>query len=222
MTYVMANLHGDKRRYLAMLDQIGFCDDDILYVLGDTVDFGDEVAELLVDMSMRPNVYPIAGEHDLLALRMLNGFETMLRDGTAPSPDFAAEMTAWAADGGRSTLEGYRELDADMREGVLDYLSEFVLYEEVEAGGKEYLLVHAGIADFDAEKPLDAYEPDAFFAPVSGDKLLPDGRILVVGHAPTASGKIERNTGVIRIDCGAFEGGALACLCLESGEEYYV
>ena len=222
MTYVMANLHGDKKRYLQMLEKIGFCDDDILYVLGDTVDFGDESAELLVDMSMRPNIYPVAGEHDLTALRMLNGFETMLRDGSAPNPAFATEMTAWAADGGRSTLEGYRELDSDMREGVLDYLSEFALYEEVEAGGNSYLLVHGGIADFDPEKELDAYEPEAFFAPVTGDKPLLADRTLVVGHVPTSSGKIERKAGVISIDCGAKDGGALACLCLETGEEYYV
>lgn len=222
MTYVMANLHGDKKRYLQMLDLIGFCDDDVLYVLGDSVDFGDESAELLVDMSMRPNIYPVAGEHDLTALRMLNGFETMLRDGSTPNPAFATEMTAWAADGGRSTLEGYRELDSDMREGVLDYLSEFALYEEVEAGGKSYLLVHGGIADFAPDKPLDAYAPEAFFAPVEGDKPLFADRTLVVGHVPTASGKIERKSGVISIDCGAKDGGALACLCLESGEEYYV
>ena len=27
---------------------------------------------------------------------------------------------------------------------------------------------------------------------------------------------------VIAIDCGAYDGGKLACLCLESGEEFYV
>lgn len=222
MTYVMANLHGDTARYFKMLDKIGFGENDVLYVLGDSVDYGDASAELLIDMSMRLNVYPVAGEHDLLALRMLDGFERMLKEGAAPSPAFAAEMTAWAADGGSATLESYRELDADMREGVLDYLSEFALYEEVEAGGKSFLLVHGGIADFDPETPLDAYEPEAFFAPVEGDTRLFDDCTLVVGHAPTASGKIEYGDGIIRIDCGAKDGGPVACLCLENGKEYYV
>jgi len=43
-----------------------------------------------------------------------------------------------------------------------------------------------------------------------------------VGHLPTKSGKIERAEGLIRIDCGVKDGGALACLCLETGEEYYI
>lgn len=222
MIFVMSNLHGDLARWQAMLDKIHFSDNDILYVLGDVVDYGEDSLELLTDMSMRPNVYPVAGEHDLTALRMLTGFSTMLRDGTAPDPTFVTEMTAWAADGGHATLEGFRALDNDMREGVLDYLSDFALYEEVEAGGKEYLLVHAGIGGFDPDRALDEYEPDAFFTPVQPGDAFFDHRILVVGHAPTKSGKIEHVPGVISIDCGAKDGGALACICLDNCEEFYV
>ncbi len=222
MTFVLANLHGDFQKYKQMLEQIGFGDNDILYVLGDTVDYGEGSLQVLTDMSMRPNVYPVAGEHDLTALRMLSGFERMLHDGAAPDPSYVSEMSAWAADGGRVTLEGFRELDNDMREGILDYLSDFSLYEEVEAGGKEYLLVHAGIGGFDPELSLDAYEPDAFFTPVAeGDRFF-DDRTLVVGHAPTKSGKIEHVNGVTYLDCGVKEGGRLGCLCLETGEEFYV
>ncbi len=221
MTYVVANLHGELDKYKALLDKIRFSKKDILYVLGDTADYGADAVALLTELSMAENVYPVAGEHDFLALRMLAGFDKMLKSGSMPDADFAAEMTAWAADGGAATLEGFRALDEDMREGLLDYLSEFALFEEVEAGGKDYVLVHAGICGFDADKELDEYEPEDFFAVPDSEKYY-DGRVVIVGHVPTASGRIEREGNLIRIDCGAKDGGALACLCLETGEEFYI
>lgn len=221
MIYVTTNLHGDLTKYRALLEAIGFGKKDTLYVLGDVADYGDDAAELLTEMSMSENVYPVAGEHDLLALRMLTGFDKMLRDGTMPDADFAAEMQAWASDGGNATLAGFRALDADMREGLLDYLSEFSLYEEVQAGGKNYVLTHAGIGHFDPQKDLDDYEPADFFTPAKpGDRFYTD-RVLVVGHAPTASGRIEKTEGVIFLGNGA-AGQGLCCLCLDNGREFYV
>ena len=221
MIYVTTNLHGDLTKYRALLGAIRFGQKDTLYVLGDVADYGEDAAELLTEMSMSENVYPIAGEHDLLALRMLTGFDKMLSDGTMPGADFAAEMTAWAADGGNATLSGFRALDEDMREGLLDYLSEFALYEEVRAGGRDYVLAHAGIGGFDPQKDLDDYEPADFFTPAKpGDRFFAD-RVLVVGHAPTASGRIEKTDGVIFLGNGA-AGGGLCCLCLDTGEEFYV
>lgn len=222
MTYVVANLHGNNAGFQKLLQTIKFKDSDVLYVLGDSVDVGEESIELLTDMSMRANVYPLAGEHDLKALRMLSGFEKMLADGSAPTPAFSAEMTAWAEDGGMATLTGYRALDSEMREGVLDYLAEFMLCDEVQAGGKTYFLAHAGLANYDEDKFPEDYEPEDVFDAVLPHSDFFTSRTLVVGHVPTASGKIERKGGVIYLDCGASRGGRIGCLCLETGEEYYV
>ena len=222
MTYVVANLHGALDKYQALLQKIRFSKNDILYVLGDTADYGEDAVALLTELSMCDNVYPVAGEHDFLALRMLAGFDKMLKEGASPTPEFAAEMMAWANEGGKPTLDGFRALDDEMREGVIDYLSEFALYEEVEAGGKEYVLTYAGIADFDPDTALEDYQPEDFFVPAKkGDRFF-DDRVLIVGCTPTESGRIERDDGVIRLDCGALQGGSIACLCLESGEEFYV
>ena len=219
MTYVVANLHGNNTGFQKLLQTIKFKDKDILYVLGDSVDFGEESMDLLTDMSMRVNVYPLAGEHDLKALRMLTGFEKMLKEGSAPTPEFSAEMTAWAQDGGMATLTGYRALDAEMREGVLDYLAEFMLCDEVKAGDKTYFLAHAGLSNYDADKAPEDYEPEEVFSTELPDADFFKTRTLVVGHVPTASGKIERKNGVIYLDCGM---GKIGCLCLETDEEYYV
>lgn len=222
MTFVTANLHGDNAGFQKLLQTIKFKESDILYMLGDSVDIGEESMELLTDMSMRVNVYPLAGEHDLKALRMLSGFEKMLKNGDTPTAEFSAEMTAWAGDGGMVTLTGYRKLDADMREGVLDYLSDFMLCDEIEAGGKTYFLAHAGLSGYDEEKFPEDYEPEEVFATELPDEDFFKTRTLIVGHAPTESGKIERRDGVIYLDCGAGRGGRIGCLCLETGEEYYV
>jgi serine/threonine protein phosphatase 1 len=219
MTYVVANLHGNNQGFQKLLQTIKFKDKDILYVLGDSVDFGEESMDLLTDMSMRVNVYPLAGEHDLKALRMLTGFEKMLKEGSAPTPEFSTEMTAWAQDGGMATLTGYRALDAEMREGVLDYLAEFMLCDEVKAGAKTYFLAHAGLSGYDADKAPEDYEPEEVFSTELPDADFFKTRTLVVGHTPTASGKIERKNGVIYLDCGL---GKIGCLCLETDEEYYV
>lgn len=222
MTYVISNIHGNYQKFKSILAQISFKDSDVMYVLGDLVDFGDESMELLADLSIRLNVYPVAGEHDFLAVRMLKGFSAMLESGAAPDADYIAEMTAWVQDGGQPTLDAFRSLDKDQREGVLEYLEEMTLFEEVEIMGKNYLLVHAGIADYSPDTDLEDYQPEDFFSePLDASYPLVEDTTVVVGHIPTRSGKIERGEDSIFIDCGAGAGGKLGCLCLENGKEFY-
>ena len=105
----------------------------------------------------------------------------------------------------------------------MDYLAEMTLFEEVEVKGKNYLLVHAGIADYDPDTDLEDYQPEDFFSEaLDASYELIEGTTVIVGHVPTRSGKIERGEGSIFLNCGVAEGGKLACLCLESGEEFYV
>ena len=223
MTYVISDINGNYQKFKELMDNVLINDSDTLYILGDTVDFGDEPMELIEDISMRSNVYAVAGAHDYLAARMLYGFDKMLKSGGTPDADYIAEMTAWVQDGGEPTLSGFRALDEEEREGVLDYLGEMSLFEEIEINGKEYLLVHAGIADYSEDSDLEDYLPEDFFSePLDAEYALVEGKTVIVGHIPTASGKIERGEGSIFLDCGAANGGRLACLCLETGEETYV
>ena len=53
MTYVVSNLHGHFEEYKTLLRTIQFnADRDVLYVLGDIVDYGPASMELIEDMSM--------------------------------------------------------------------------------------------------------------------------------------------------------------------------
>lgn len=222
MTYVMSDIHGAYEKFLSLLSQIELSEEDILYIAGDLVDYGEGSMELVGDLSVRLNVYPIAGDHDYLAARMLHGFDKMLRTGAAPDPDYISEMTAWVKDGGQPTLDGFRALDNDGREGVLDYLGELPLFEEFEVGGTDYLMVHAGIAGYRKGTDPDDYQPEDFFSEIpDAEYPLIEGKTLIVGHVRTKSGKIERGEGSIFLDCGAAEGGKLGCLRLEDGKEFY-
>lgn len=223
MTYVLSNPHGEYGKFKEMLEQIGFSDNDVLYVLGDIVDYGEESMELIGDLSVRYNVLPIAGEHDYLAAKMLSGFSKMLLEGGTPDEEYVAEMGKWMALGGKVTLDGFRALDDDMQEGVLDYLSDMALYEEVTVSGQDYLLVHAGIAGYQPGDDLEDFLPEDFLdTPLDPRVELDPDKIVVAGHVPTPDGKILRGNGCILIDSGVEQGGKLACLCLDNGKEYYV
>ena len=132
MTYVISNIHGDYDKFKAMLEKINFSDRDVMYILGDIVDYGEKSMELIGDISVRYNVLPILGEHDLKAVKLLSALDTMLREGEMPDAETLGEMTEWIAEGGQKTMEDFKALDGEMREGVLDYLSDMTLYEEVE------------------------------------------------------------------------------------------
>ena len=228
MTYVVSNLHGNYTKFKELLKTINFKDTDIMYVLGDVVDYGDESMELVGDLSIRYNVYPIVGEHDFTAVKMLSGFEKMLKSGETPDKKFITQMTQWVADGGQSTLDSFRTLDSEMKEGIIDYLSDMTLYEEVEVGGKEYLLVHAGIAGFKTGVDLEELKPEAFFSEALDlTKKYFDDKTVIVGHTPTTEdnggdGKIFFGNGSIAIDCGEARGGTVGCLRLEDMKEFYV
>ncbi len=232
MTYVISDLHGHLDAYETLLHTIQFsAERDVLYVLGDIVDYGPDAIALIGDMSVRLNVYPIAGEHDYLAARMLTGYEKMqaaMAKGETPDPEFAAELTAWIRDGGEPTLSGYRALDKDMQEGVIDYLTDMPLYEEVTVNGTDYLLIHQGIYDFTPDVELDWLEPEDFFSePLDPTAAYYPDKIIIAGHTPTSednggAGRIFYGNRTILIDCGLASGGRLGCLRLEDGKEFYV
>ncbi len=223
MTYVVANIHGEYQKFQDLLSLIRFRESDEMYLLGDIVDFGEGSMELIADLSVRVNVYPIVGEHDFQALRVLSEVDKMLKGGYQPDPAKLSQMAAWMQEGGEPTLRAFRALDEEQREGVLEYLEDMLSFEELTVKGRRYLLAHAGISDYHEGSDFYDYEPEAFFtdSPDRNAATVP-GVTLVVGHVPTESGRIERGEGSIFLHCGAEGGGKLACLCLENQMEYYV
>ena len=232
MTYLMSDLHGQYEKYRQMLEKIRFSDQDDLYILGDVVDHGPEPMKLLLDMSYRINVFPILGNHDWTArtiLKRLNVEITEENAETQLTADLLSAIRLWLSDGGNPTFREFHRLETEDRDAVLDYLDEFVPYEELVVNGKRYVLVHAGIQNFDPAKPLDMYdELDLIDGRCDYGRRYFEDRILVTGHTPTLhidpafKGKIWRGNGHIALDCGAGFDLPLGCLRLEDGEEFYM
>ena len=235
MIYAMSDLHGEYDKYLSMLKKINFSDDDELFILGDVVDRGSKPVEILQDMSMRHNVYPIMGNHDKMAIDVLSWLldevneQNLYRNITEES---MYRLMVWRMNGAQTTIDGFYRLPQEERVALLRYMEGFAPYEVVKAGGKTFILVHAGLGNpnqFDRNKPLDEYTvKELAFVRFDYDREYFGGDVYVVtGHTPTITitcePEIYHSCHNICIDCGAvFASGALACLCLDNMKEYYV
>ena len=232
MIYVMSDLHGMVDKYKMMLEKLNLQPEDALFVLGDVIDKGEDGIRILADMRYRSNIYPVLGEHEYFAKKLLPVFEdadskeeceSLLTDETKGLYDL------WMMSGGEPTLEGFLNLSGEDRESIIDYLGEFEPYEQVESAGRSYVLVHAGINGFDPQKALDDYEEQDFISkPSDLSKVYFKNSFLVSGHIPTADLSKDGKARVIsknhqlRIDCGAYESGKLAAVCLDTLKVYYV
>ncbi len=232
MTYCMSDIHGDYEMYRRMLEKIRLRDEDALYILGDVVDRGPEPIAVLQDMMARPNVRPLLGNHEYMAARCLRFLTKQITEESVAelSADRLMDLFHWQNEGGAPTIEGFRRLDPEGRQAVLEYLMEFELYEELEAGGEKYVLVHAGPDHFSADRPLWDYEiHELIWTRLDYSKVYYHDRFLVTGHTPVAAipgnehpDAIFRANRHIAIDCGCIPYGCLGAICLDTGEEFYV
>lgn len=232
MTYVMSDIHGEYEQFQTILKKIHFSENDMLYILGDVVDRGPHPVKVLQYMMGMPNIIPIAGNHEIMAITNLRLLMNELTEDFLEnlSDDDYGQLTAWLLNGCDSTIKEFRALDMEEKQDILDYLGEFILFQEISAGDKDYLLVHAGIDHFSEDKPMEDYTIDDLVWKRTDYEVpyFPDIYV-VSGHTPTQliagnarPGYIYRANRHIAIDCGAcFEGGRLAAICLETGEEYY-
>ena len=182
-------------------------------------------------MMMRANVIPLIGNHDYMALMMLRKLAVEVTEENADNYLTMEDMTSymnWISDGGNTTIEAFRKLSPYEKEDILEYLEEFSLYEEVSAGGKDYVLVHAGLDPFVPGKPLDEYDlHEMIFEGPDYSKVYFEDKILVTGHRPTLhlegdkKGKILCQNNHIAIDCSCVFGGKLAVMCLDNGKQWY-
>ena len=232
-TYVIADIHGEFEKYRKMLELIEFSDEDTLYVLGDVVDRGPQPMAVLKDMMNRANVYPIYGNHDLLALEVLKKLSVEITEENYASgldETTLFELQDWQENGGTVTIEDFCRLSRQERADILDYLSEFSLCEAVDTDENTFILVHAGLGNFRKEKKFSEYTVEELVMERNDPdvKYFDDDSVYIVtGHTPTLyfTGKAEiyKSHNNICIDCGACNPqGKLACLCLETMEEFYV
>ena len=227
MTYVISDLHGyPVEKLKTLLDKAGFNDNDTLYILGDVIDRnGDGGVSILLGLIEKPNVRLILGNHEAM----------LLSCAFALNEDFEENMTGKEADdysiytfnGGDVTLNNLRALSGENQKAIFDYLRGCPLYEKVTAGGREYILVHAGFDHFYKNRPLSSYTADELLWawPHINDEYFDDVHT-VFGHTPTIcfgeeyDGRILRTKTWTCIDCGAAFGNEPVLLRLDDNMEF--
>ena len=233
MIYVTSDLHGyPLSDLIALLDRVGFSDEDFLFVLGDVIDRGDHGLDLLRWMAEQPNVQLLLGNHEAMLLECDFVFEDL-------TEEFLTRLTAqkmdalsnWMANGAAPTLSALRGLQTyqpQRLEGILDYLQNAPLYDTVEAGGRTYVLVHAGLGGFDPRRPLDEYTlRELLWARPTLDTRYYEDATVVFGHTPTGyfdsayAGRVLRSDTWICVDAGVVGGHGPALLRLDDLQEFY-
>ena len=215
MIYVMSDIHGEYDKYIKMLELINFSNANELYVLGDIVDRGKEPVKVLLDMMSRANVFPVMGNHDLLALDIMKKLCVDIEEENfATQVDISVmnEVLDWFNDGGMPTLEKFRELDKTQSREVIEYIESFPLCEIAEVNENIFILVHAGLGNFSKNKKFKDYTPEEILL----------YRTNTTTQTITGKSEIYIKNNNICIDCGACFGGRLGCLCLDTMEEFYV
>lgn len=232
MTYCCAHLYGDYESYKKMLREIDFSSEDTLYFLGNMVDKGQDGIKILLDMMGRYNVYPLLGEQESIAHSILSKLPLDITEAGLKSlpPELLGKLGNWITkQEGSGTLAGYLALKEEMREGILDYFEEMTLYEELTVGKRNFVLVHAGLGEEPSQTDLDQLKPQILLSErMDYSQSYLQDTLLVSGH--TATWSIEENggksviysgNGHIALDCD-FPEGELACICLDTLEEFYV
>ena len=232
-TYVISDIHGQYDKFIAMLDAINLRDTDTLYVLGDILDRGPQPIKVMLKLMEMPNAICIVGNHEYMAAECLSFLMREVTDRSLDELDYKTldNLVTWQYNGAKTTIDEFRALSAEMQAEVIDFIKDMSIYEELSVGGKEYLLVHAGLGNFDPAKDILDYSlHDLVWKQADYSRQYFDDKIVITGHTPTQfikgnpnPGYIYRQNNHIAIDCGAYlEDGRLAAVCLDTGEEYYI
>ena len=232
MVYVTSDLHGcDPVEFRQLLKKAGFTDEDFLFILGDVSDRGPYGVQWLLWLLDQTNVQLILGNHEALMLACSFLFDEV----TDESLDrLTAEqlmlVESWIENGGGCTMDALRQLlrdDPESIHSIIAYLEDAPLYDTVSVNGRDFVLVHAGLGNFD-NRPLDAYEPEELLMvrPSVTDAFYPDATV-IFGHTPSAcygkeyEGRAVHTETWICIDTGAAMGKSPMLLRLDDMAEFY-
>lgn len=169
----IGDIHGKFSKLQSLLKKIAVSDEDLIIMLGDYVDRGDSVAEVLewiMDHKDKDNYIFLRGNHEQMMLDTFYGRMNKL---------------TWFFNGGRTTISGLSKLkskDDTFIERMLEFVESLPLYYSMTIGNRNYVFVHAGI---DSQIPLEEQDEDfllwvreRFFDNYNGDD------VVISGHSP--------------------------------------
>jgi len=230
MIYTISDLHGypvEKLKQLLKLAE--FSGDDYLFILGDVIDRnGDGGIGILQWLLTVTNATLLLGNHEAMLLTCEFVIDEISEETLSNLTREKLEMLSnYIANGGDVTLRELRKLPRETQQDIFDYLKDCPLYETVTAGGKDYILVHAGLDNFRKDRKLSDYSVDELIWtwPELTDEYF-DNVHTVFGHTPTRSldlrydGKILRTRTWTDIDVGAAYGNEPVLFRLDDGKVF--
>lgn len=231
MTYVMSDLHGCYDLYEKMLKTINFSQTDILYIIGDVIDRGEEGIKILLEVMKKPNIRLLMGNHEYLMAVLLSNIKLPVGRSTVLDDGIQQGLQLWLDDGGRPTFLHFLELAPDIQKQAFRFLVKLPLYTEISNNGKDFVLVHSGFENFALSRKLESYTANELLFQRNGmEKVYFPDKTIIVGHTPTfafgkeQTGKILHRNQCINVDCGCVypQSSILGCLRLEDMTEFYV
>lgn len=237
-TYVCSDIHGRQDRYMKLLKEIGFCDSDKMYILGDVIDRNPDGLEILLDVLDRPNINMMLGNHELF---MIDTIVKNYTDYVDINEDWFNSWT-YTGNGGMGTFDKYIHLSLKTRECILEKLKNSLVIKVLEVNGQKFHLSHASTLKGFTEGELH-------YSDVSHDELMhivwnsvfrrdkrhddisnyDEDITYIVGHVPVQRQYVDKILvygNIIDIDCGSayrsLESNSLGCLRLDDMKEFYV
>lgn len=197
MRYAIGDIHGGSKTFWALLERIGLRHGDLVFLLGDYVDRGNDsegVLDALIGlMESGYDLRPVRGNHDDMMLRCI-------------TDDHDMYSSVWMETWGKRTLASFGVEHPGLLPERYRALLQSMPYLRQE---EDFVFVHAGL-DMKVEDPLTQSDPKGM---IWGDVLRVDpvklgGRKLISGHIIRPLALIEESlsTGRIYLDNGAFTG----------------
>ncbi|MBR6712507.1 MAG: metallophosphoesterase [Selenomonadaceae bacterium] len=215
----IGDVHGQFAKLQSLLKKVSITEDDLVIALGDYIDRGDGVADVLkwvMENKDKSNYIFLRGNHEQMMLDALksNG----------------ADRITWIINGGKATIFALRELNSKKIipfNDILNFVENLPQGYSIKVGGRTYFFCHAGV---DSAKPLDKQDDyfllwsrSEFFNTYDGDD------VIISGHSPiryyfdydannTRPLKVPGKN-IIMVDTGAYtRGGRLSAVDLLSGQ----
>lgn len=153
-TYCISDIHGRYDLLVALLEEIQLKNEDTLYILGDILDRGANPIKIITKLMEMPNAVCIVGNHEMMALECLKFLMQEVTDTNLEQLDekMLDKLMTWQYNGADTTIDEFRKLNREMQQLVLEFLEEFLPYEEVTVKGKNICWCMAVWAAFIREK----------------------------------------------------------------------
>lgn len=238
--YVCSDIHGLKRRYDHMIQQIH--DTDHLYVIGDVIDRGAHGITILRDLLKRSNVTLMMGNHEYMMLQYYLAKQGKIEQ----REEQEAALLNWRFNHCESTRKEFEALMVEEQEALLEKISAFpIAICDLMVNDRCYYLVHGCPStlllsgSYDLKKAKEKGIPAEYLLWNRIDpsqQYLPD-RCVITGHTPTLffqkdhpykvwiQGDDIFQTHLMDIDCGCAadnEDSRIALVCLDDLQiQYY-